>query len=437
MFYIKRMSPLYKQPPFGPGWRVNESHWQYDDLAMLYNPGITGFADYVASGTGGVFLEDLGPYRLHLTWRQGTSGAMSGVEAIGGGQVGIRMTAATANGFGTDASTESDERLDEIFLTTDGGRPYPRTSMFWAGGIATVGNGVYARNYFGRANNNKTYSGHNCHEHATNGTFEMTSSRRHQSAVSTTADTGVAVHDDPVHLTMSCPSYVSAEIFFNGRYLPAGDAGNAGSYGWGEMRLGFNYAPDSTPGYPGNGHTYGEQRHYNVELSHDQINEIGANDPWGIYKHWSYPVYSFPAPASAGQDIAVGLATETDTALAVTPTAHAYDVGLASETDTGLAITPAAHAYDVGLATETDTALAVTVGAGQSIVVGLVVETDSALAVTHAKARTVGLALEFETALAIVSPSPQMTPGLEYTARAARMGYIARKNQMHYIATDS
>ncbi len=81
---------------------------------------------------------------------------------------------------------------------------------------------------------------------------------------------------------------------------------------------------------------------------------------------------------SAGQNIDVGLSSETDTALAVGKS-KAKAVGLASETDTALAVSHL-RLFSVGLATETDSAFAVAKRKAKAV--GLATSTDSAFAVT-------------------------------------------------------
>jgi hypothetical protein len=105
-----------------------------------------------------------------------------------------------------------------------------------------------------------------------------------------------------------------------------------------------------------------------------------------------------PLGVAAGQTVVVGLAAETDTALAATHF-KTKTVGLAAETDTAL---PAAHfkTRTVGQAQETDSALAATHSRVKTV--GQAQETDSALAATHRRARIVGQAQETDSALSLV-----------------------------------
>ena len=92
---------------------------------------------------------------------------------------------------------------------------------------------------------------------------------------------------------------------------------------------------------------------------------------------------------TGGATIAVGQASETDTAQPVALTAGAITIAVAqaSETDTAQPVTRLAGALTitVGLASEADTAQAVTLNAGpggpQTLTVGIAVETDTALVV--------------------------------------------------------
>lgn len=112
--------------------------------------------------------------------------------------------------------------------------------------------------------------------------------------------------------------------------------------------------------------------------------------------------------------LALGLATETDSAFELTPTDLIVIVGIAEETDTAfvvshlllgltletdtaLSCTPV-RTKAVGLATETDSALAVTLSSGQTIVLGLATETDSALSILL---RRLVLPVETDTALPV------------------------------------
>ena len=122
---------------------------------------------------------------------------------------------------------------------------------------------------------------------------------------------------------------------------------------------------------------------------------------------------------AAGGGTPVGLAAETDTALAVSP-ARGVDLGLAAGTDAALGVTIArvravglasasdtalglaiARGIDLGLASEADAALAL--GTRLVVDIGLAAETDAALAATIARAAALGLAGESDTAAAVAS----------------------------------
>lgn len=98
-----------------------------------------------------------------------------------------------------------------------------------------------------------------------------------------------------------------------------------------------------------------------------------------------------------GTTVAVGLATEADSALGLS-SAKSRAVGLSSETDSALGVS-SANAQAVGLSTETDSALAVAVA--KAVTVALASEADSGLALSAAKAAGVGLASEADEGLAV------------------------------------
>jgi len=100
---------------------------------------------------------------------------------------------------------------------------------------------------------------------------------------------------------------------------------------------------------------------------------------------------------TAGGGTPVGLAAETDAALAVAA-ARRLAVGLAAETNSPLAAT-IARARAAGLAAETDSPLAATIARARAA--GLAAEADSALAATIARVRAVGVSAESDAALAL------------------------------------
>ena len=97
------------------------------------------------------------------------------------------------------------------------------------------------------------------------------------------------------------------------------------------------------------------------------------------------------AQASNLSTVAVGQASETDTALAMTvfQGAQIVQVGQATETDTALAFSisqpPGNQFVQVGLASETDTSLSITpIATGNVFVqIGMASETDTALSITY------------------------------------------------------
>lgn len=93
----------------------------------------------------------------------------------------------------------------------------------------------------------------------------------------------------------------------------------------------------------------------------------------------------------------VGMATETDTALALAPR-QVRAVGMATGTSTALALSPV-QIRPVGLATATNTALAL--GAKAIRPVGVAISTNTALALSAGMSGPVGLALSANTAFAL------------------------------------
>ena len=122
-----------------------------------------------------------------------------------------------------------------------------------------------------------------------------------------------------------------------------------------------------------------------------------GDDP-NVGTEWILGFYVLDAAAVGGPTV-VGLATETDTALA-TSILREYSAGLATETDTALAA-ETIETHPVLLATETDTALGVSLLFGEQA--GLAAETDTALAVSILREYTVGLATETDTASAVAA----------------------------------
>lgn len=138
-----------------------------------------------------------------------------------------------------------------------------------------------------------------------------------------------------------------------------------------------------------------------------------ARNPWQLFevrrRVW--------VPAGGGAAAEIGLATETDTALAL-KAAQQRGIGQAQETDTALALT-SAQARAIGQAIEQDTALPLTsaqtaaiglaleadialpVGGGAAAEIGQAVESDIAQPLTSAQQRAIGQAVETDTALAV------------------------------------
>jgi hypothetical protein len=117
---------------------------------------------------------------------------------------------------------------------------------------------------------------------------------------------------------------------------------------------------------------------WNRVLSADEVAELSRN-PWQLFRPQVRRIYF---PGAAGQTIAVGQASETDSALALTVNPLRRLVNQASETDTAQTVTlQQAQTIPVGLVSETDTAQAITVNP-QHRLIGQATETDEALAIT-------------------------------------------------------
>lgn len=128
--------------------------------------------------------------------------------------------------------------------------------------------------------------------------------------------------------------------------------------------------------------------------------------------------------------VAVGAATETETAKTVTVVAGAVTiaVGAASETETAKVVTAdttTPQTINVGTATETETAQTVTVQAIASIAVGAAVETETASAVTPQTTITVSVttASESETAQAVTVTAGAVTISVG-TATETETAYV-------------
>lgn len=126
---------------------------------------------------------------------------------------------------------------------------------------------------------------------------------------------------------------------------------------------------------------------------------------------------------SSGITVALGTATETDTAqtLAVV---KALGITQAAETDTALVISPStAIVVPVGVAVETDTAQAVSAGKLRSI--AQATETDAASVLGSSKVKLVSQALEADTALTI-SPNTVISVPLGAATETDGAGSFAR-----------
>jgi hypothetical protein len=124
------------------------------------------------------------------------------------------------------------------------------------------------------------------------------------------------------------------------------------------------------------------------------------------YEQTSIIAFSLELPSS-GQTVSPGLASESDTALAVTAIKSAT-VGLSSETDIGLAAS-ALRSYPIGLSSEADSGFAI--AAAKARAAGLALEADTALAVGRLKELELGLSSESDTAFG-VTVARQLAAGL-------------------------
>jgi len=144
--------------------------------------------------------------------------------------------------------------------------------------------------------------------------------------------------------------------------------------------------------------------------------------------HHGVSVAAISSLATSSTFIAIGQATETDSAFAFAK-AHSLDIGLSIETDTGLTTVPrrtavadmaaesdtafaaaALHSIIVALATEIDEGLQFTASGAVSIDAGQ--EVDTAAAMSVAKVLSILIALETDTALPLTTESVTATIAL-------------------------
>lgn len=191
--------------------------------------------------------------------------------------------------------------------------------------------------------------------------------------------------------------------------------------------------PTANSDLPANTNTSTENRTW-VELS---------VDPFGFPTVLSLGLASetdtaLALTAKAGAVASLGLTTETDTALALAAvkTGALVPLGLATETDTALAVTMTETTpitVDLGLTEETDTALGLTVTAGAVVPLGLATETDTALGLALSVAVPLGLATETDTALPVtVSNVLTLALGLATETDTALALTIDASTSIHY-----
>lgn len=107
----------------------------------------------------------------------------------------------------------------------------------------------------------------------------------------------------------------------------------------------------------------------------------------------------FEPPAAGGGAAEIGLATETDAALALT-SAQRLGVGQAQETDSALPLT-SAQALAIGQALEQDTALPI--GSSQTLAIGQAIEQDIAQPLGSGTVVAIGQAVESDSAQPLAS----------------------------------
>jgi len=129
------------------------------------------------------------------------------------------------------------------------------------------------------------------------------------------------------------------------------------------------------------------------------VSSTASETPGGTCGNNSWVGITATYKGAGANTVAVGQASETDTAHTVTPKKHAA-AGQPAETDTALAITGRKIVH-LGIATETDTATSIPTGAGTPV--GLASETDSAQPVVPLKRAAVGQAQSTEIALPITA----------------------------------
>lgn len=132
----------------------------------------------------------------------------------------------------------------------------------------------------------------------------------------------------------------------------------------------------------------------------------GANTNTQLWRYFNVGTNGDTATMpTSGQTVAIGQATETDTAQGFTvTTALAAAIGQASETDTAQALTPVTggspQTVGIGQAAESDTAQALTAGATFAAAIGQAQETDEAQSMTTlvGGATLISQAIETDTA---------------------------------------
>lgn len=206
-------------------------------------------------------------------------------------------------------------------------------------------------------------------------------------------------------------SLSSRQLFING--VLAGSSSSSLSAPSGVNRITLGYAPWS------GGEYFDGQYAWAIlatsVLTDAEILSIHQDQYWALIEPVQRDIF---VPVSSGPG-PIGLASETDTAFAVTA-AKGLAVGLNAETDTALALTAQKTAAAglaissesaqpitviktaaIGIVTETDSAFGL--GSGLSVAVGQAQETEAALTLSAGKTVTVGINADTDTAQTITA----------------------------------
>lgn len=235
------------------------------------------------------------------------------------------------------------------------------------------------------------------------------------SASSTSTTTGSSVTSAYICYRISGftpPSFTDDRSTGADPQSPELDLGTADDYLW----LTFcawvgDYSCDTFPSLDDNiTDRYADSSGLGVAGSFEQLNQATYTpSPFGLSGSTDWWAITLAAPAVS---IALGVATESDTAPALTvDNPRSYLLGVASETDSALAIAvDNPRTYALGVASEADSSLAVTVANPRSYALGLASEADSALSLSitsGSQSISLGVASEADSALAVAVDNPR------------------------------